>query len=49
MPPKPFVNEISSPSTYTDTDGCIILCYVVSLIIVSNLMMVILEMAETCS
>ena len=22
MPPKPFVNEISSPSTYTDTVVC---------------------------
>jgi len=30
VPPKAFVNEILSPSTYTDTDDCIILCYVIS-------------------
>jgi len=49
MPPKPFVNEIPSLSTYTDTDDCIVLCYIVSLIIISNLMMAKSEAAEICS
>jgi len=49
MPPKPFVNEIPSLSTYTDTDDCIVLCYRVSLIIISNLMMAKSEAAEICS
>jgi len=27
--PKPFVNEISSPSTYTNTDDYTVLCYII--------------------
>jgi len=26
--PKTFVNEISSPTTHTDTDDCIVLHYI---------------------
>jgi len=48
--PQNFVNEISSPITYTDTDY-IFLKYNIhsSLIILYNLMLVIQKMAETCS
>jgi hypothetical protein len=52
--PKPAVNEISSPTIYTDTEDyivsyCIVLYCMVSLTIVSDLMMAGLTMAETCS
>jgi len=47
--PQKLVNDIPSLSTYTDTDDCIILCCIVSLIIVSNLMMAKSEAAEICS
>jgi hypothetical protein len=49
VPPKPAVNEISSPTTYTDTDDYIVLYYIVSLIILSNLMVARSEMIETCN
>jgi len=29
MPPKPVVNEISSPTAYTDTDDYIVLHYII--------------------
>jgi len=38
-PPYSFVNEISFPFTYTDTDDYITLFYMVPLTVISNLMM----------